>query len=660
MNIQELNITSEMTTRPSGGETTGKNNYPFIELEKAVYAALETYSNVHRGHGHYSMATTRLYEKAREIVLDYLGLERNQYRVIFSSPRKAHAISAYLPAGSFHLLSSADLGLSIGVRAIAVKRNTLPRRIPFLSGGGTSRLVSPDRLTQAQKPERFEAGTPSIINIIMFSKALKLSLQFGDDFIRKAEPGTESVNNILYDDQLLKLYGRDLLEELKSQLIGKDQLVPSIDGEVPFINFDNAASTPTFLPVWDAFRMSLILNEEIKKDIITEVRNICRSILGAPRSTYDITFTSNTTEAINLCAESLANEKENIEPVIISSLLEHSSNDLPWRDISNAEIIRLSIDEEGFLDPDQLEMLLKEYNISGKYPGKRIKLVALTGASNVLGVYNDLDKISKIVHHYEAKLLVDAAQMVAHRKIDMKTLDIDYLAFSAHKVYAPFGCGVLVSKKGLLSFNPDEMKAIHVAGEENTAGIVALGKAMLLLERIGMDTIEAEERELTSYLIEGMSSIPGITIHGIADKDCDTFGSKGGVVAFSLKGMISFRIARELAQRGGIGVRAGCHCAHILVKHLVGIPPWAQKVQHIMLSLFPKLELPGITRVSLGIENNRKEIEKFLEVLREVAVEADKANRKSNKRSSQDKEISRQVKLEIEKFVEAVSGGIYD
>jgi selenocysteine lyase/cysteine desulfurase len=660
MNIQELNITSEMTTRPSGGETTGKNNYPFIELEKATYSALETYSNVHRGHGHFSTTTTRLYEKAREIVLEYLKLDRNRYRVIFSSPRNADAIISYLKPGSFQLLSSENLGLSAGVRAIAVKRSALPRSIPFLSGGGTSRLVSPDRLTRAHKPERFEAGTPAIINIIMFSKALKLSLQFGDDFIRKAEPGTESVNNILYDDQLLKLYGRDLLEELKSQLIGKDQLVPSIDGQVPFINLDNAASTPTFLPVWDAFRMSLRLNEEVKKEIISEVRNICGSILGAPWSTYDITFTSNTTEAINLCAESLANEIDDSEPVIISSLLEHSSNDLPWRDISNAEIIRLSIDKEGFLDLDQLEILLKENNKSGKYPGKRIKLVALSGASNVLGVYNDLEKISKIVHRYEAKLLVDAAQMVAHRKMDMLALDIDYLAFSVHKVYAPFGCGVLVSKKGLLSFKPDEMQAIRNAGEENTAGIAALGKAMLLLERIGMDTIEAEERELTSYLIEGMSSIPGITIHGIADKDCDTFGSKGGVVAFSLKAMISFRIARELAQRGGIGVRAGCHCAHILVKHVLGIPPWAQKVQHIMLSLFPKLELPGITRVSLGIENNRTEIEKFLEVLREVAVEADKANRKSNKRSSQDKEISRQVKLEIESFVEAVSSGIYD
>lgn len=661
MNIQENNTNSEMSTVSVEDNSHSINRYEAIaEIEKSAFSALETYSNVHRGHGQHSMVTTYLYEKARDIVLEYLHLNRKNYHVIFSSPRQSKTIMAVLKRESYFTLSSHDLGLSIGVRATAVKRNSLPHSIKFLSGGGTSRLVSPGRLTRAHIPERFEAGTPSIINIILFTKALKLCLQRGDDYIKKLSINPESTAKILYDDETLKLSGRELMNEVKNQVVGKDKTVPSIEGEIPFINFDNAATTPTFIPVWDAFRKSLKPDEQLKEDIISQVREICSNMLSAPQSSFDITFISNTTEALNLCAESLAKETDNIAPVILSSLLEHSSNDLPWRDISHADIIRISTDKDGFLDLEQLEKILQEYNVSSKYQGKRIKLVTLTGASNVLGVYNDLEKISKVVHSYDAKLLIDAAQMVAHRKIDMNSLDIDYMAFSAHKVYAPFGCGVLISKKGLLNFSPDEMQDIQIAGEENTAGIAALGKAILLLERIGMDTIETEERELTSHLLEGMGKIPGITIHGISDKDSDSFMSKGGVVAFSLKGMISFRIARELAQRGGIGVRAGCHCAHILVKHVLGIPPWAQKIQHIMLGLFPKLELPGITRVSLGIENSKQEIDEFLKVLNKISSLANKTNGKKMDNPEINKKQNRQIKLQLENFVESVSRRIFE
>ncbi len=135
--------------------------------------------------------------------------------------------------------------------------------------------------------------------------------------------------------------------------------------------------------------------------------------------------------------------------------------------------------------------------------------MAVSGASNVLGTCNDLAEISRIVHRYGARLLVDAAQLVAHRKVEMAGCGIDYLAFSAHKVYAPFGTGVLVARKGLLNFSPAELALIHSSGEENVGGIAALGKALVLLQRIGLDVIQEEEQALTGRALRGLAQDSG-------------------------------------------------------------------------------------------------------------------------------------------------------
>ncbi|MDQ1296287.1 MAG: cysteine desulfurase / selenocysteine lyase, partial [Bacteroidota bacterium] len=190
---------------------------------------------------------------------------------------------------------------------------------------------------------------------------------------------------------------------------------------------------------------------------------------------------------------------------------------------------------------------------------KRIRIVAVSGASNVLGVFNDLKEIGRIVHQYGARLLVDAAQMIAHRKVDMERCGIDYLAFSAHKVYAPFGTGVLVARKGLLHFTLVKMEMIQSSGEENTVGIASLGKALLLLQRIGPDIIREEEQSLTERALRGLSQIEGLTIYGIKDPGAHKFPLKGGVIVFSLKNKFSNVVAKELAEQGGIGVRYGCH-----------------------------------------------------------------------------------------------------
>ena len=331
-------------------------------------------------------------------------------------------------------------------------------------------------------------------------------------------------------------------------------------------------------------------------------------------------FTSNTTQALNLTAESLGcNSEPGIESVVLNTLLEHNSNDLPWRMIPHSSLIRMQVDSDGIVDMNELETLLRAYNQQDQYGKKRIKLIAISGASNVLGVFNDLAEISRIAHKYGAYVLADAAQMVAHRKVEIEKCGIDYLAFSAHKVYAPFGCGVLVARKGLFNFNPDKMDLIQSSGEENSAGIAALGKALILLQRIGLDLIRDEEKALTARALQGLKTIPGLTIYGIKDPESPAFIHKGGVIVFSLKSIFSNTIAKELAERSGIGTRYGCHCAHILIKHLVGVGPFLERFQRIMATLLPVIRFPGLARVSLGIENSEEDIDRFIQVLDKIA-----------------------------------------
>lgn len=589
------------------------------ELEHSVYAALETYSNVHRGKGHYSIISTYLFEQARGIILEYLGLNEGKYLVIFCTPRREAILRSLIKPERYKSVSSQDIGLPLGARALAVERKALPKGTPFETGGGTTRLVSPGWVIWADAPDKFEAGTPAIISIIAFARALQLTRRFGKDAFRNPNAEKLTATKIMYNDELKNSSGKELLDELRQTLIGKSVLVPTAEGNKSFINLDNAASNPTFTPVWNVVRRTWRQPEQIQQEIVHEVRSVCSGVLGAPLADYDVIFTSNTTESINLAAENLSHESgQSTEPVILSTILEHTSNDLPWRMVPHVSMIRLLIDNEGFIDLKELEKILREYNQKDQNGKKRIILVAVSGASNVLGICNNLEEISRIVHQYGARLLVDGAQLVAHRKIEMERCGIDYLVFSAHKIYAPFGCGGLVAKKGLLKFSPSELELIQSSGEENTVGIAALGKAFLLLQRIGLDLIREEEQALTRIALNGLSQIPGLTVYGVKDPESPGFPQKGGVIVFSLKGMLAPRVAKELAERGGIGVRSGCHCAHMLVKHLVGVPPAFERFQGMITKLFPKLSFPGLVRVSFGIENNKDDVETLIQVLNKI------------------------------------------
>jgi selenocysteine lyase/cysteine desulfurase len=610
----------------------------FAELERGVYAALETYSNVHRGSGHNSMVSTHLFEQARDIVLEYLGLSKKEYTVVFCTPRRAETLAAQLKPGSYRNLSSQDLGLPLGVRALAVESRALPRGTPFQTGGGTAKLVSPGWTIWADAPDKFEAGTPAIVNVIALAKALGLVKHFGNNAFHDAGDGTGdeklTAAEILYRDELEEYSGRPLLDELRRTLIGRSMRVPTAEGARPYINLDNGVSTPTFAPIWNAVRQTWQQPEQVQRGIVREVKSICAGFLGAPLTDYDVIFASNTTEALNLAAESMGaletlkvsqtfrilNRDE--ESIVLNTLLEHNSNELPWRTVPGVSLLRLSVDAEGFVDLKELETLLCAYNRKGQHGKKRIKLVAVSGASNVLGVFNNLAEISQIAHRCGARLLVDAAQLVAHRNVEMERWGIDYLAFSAHKAYAPFGSGVLVVRKGLLNFGPAELERITSSGEENVGGIAALGKALVLLQRIGLDVIQEEEQALTGRALRGLAQIPGIEIYGIQNPDSPRFSQKGDVIVFGLKNVPHNLAAQELAGQGGIGVRNGCFCAHLLVKRLLKIHPLRARMADLGLILFPRFTsvvLPGLVRVSLGIENDEEDVDTLIRVLDKIA-----------------------------------------
>jgi selenocysteine lyase/cysteine desulfurase len=176
-----------------------------------------------------------------------------------------------------------------------------------------------------------------------------------------------------------------------------------------------------------------------------------------------------------------------------------------------------------------------------------------------------------------------------------------------------------LARKGLLSYCPAELAQIRASGEENVAGIAALGKALVLLQRIGLDVIQEEEQALTARALHGLAQVPGLKLYGVKDPDSPRFAQKGGVIAFSLGDILPSRVASALAERGGIGVRYGCHCAHLLIKRLVGIPPLLERLQGLILILFPRVALPGVVRVSLGIENSAEDVDTLIHVLDSIA-----------------------------------------
>jgi cysteine desulfurase/selenocysteine lyase len=408
------------------------------------------------------------------------------------------------------------------------------------------------------------------------------------------------------------------------------------------INFDNAATTPPFVsvieeicnfaPFYSSIHRGAGYKAKISSAKYEAARKAVIGFVGADARKDVVVFVKNATEAINKVAYRLSQDSEayingEAKPkyVILSTSMEHHSNDLPWR--GKYEVDYIAVDDCGRLVFDDLVQKLEQYK-------GRVKLVTVAGASNVTGYVNPVHRIAEWTHRYGAKILVDGSQLIPHTPFDMKpaasSKHIDFLVFSAHKMYAPFGIGVLIGPREFFAKgSPDyagggTVRAVthetvvwndppskDEAGTPNLMGVVALAAAIKSLSAIGLRNIDKHEKALTRQLIQGLKSIDTIELYCTEDESQE----RVGIVPFNMKGVPHDKLAEILAGEAGIAVRSGCFCAQPYVQKLMKVPP--NKINQVLAN--PDEPRPGMVRVSFGLYNEHKEVEKLLETLREVA-----------------------------------------
>lgn len=331
------------------------------------------------------------------------------------------------------------------------------------------------------------------------------------------------------------------------------------------------------------------------------------SFIGARED--EVVFVRNATEALNLIALGWAVHKLEKGDVIVTTIMEHHSNLLPWVKVAKAvraELRVVPLTGEGLLDYGRLEEACKDAS-----------LIAVTQKSNVTGVVNDVRKVASIARRVGARLVVDGAQSVPHMPVNVKEMDCDFLAFSGHKMLGPTGIGVLYARRELLEeFDPvyvgggmigevhcqkDKCTATWAsvparleAGTPNIAGAIGLATAVEYLERVGMESILRHETKLTSVIIEGLEEVKGVRILGPRDAE-----ARPGVVSFTVKGMRPHEVAIFLDMRG-IAVRSGLHCAQPL---------------HEALGAGG-----GSVRASLYLYNTEEEVLRLVEAVKSLAA----------------------------------------
>jgi len=423
----------------------------------------------------------------------------------------------------------------------------------------------------------------------------------------------------------------ELNNAFRKLIVGVDTKVPLLNGDyVTAINLDNAATTPPFnsvmkkilefVPWYSSVHRGTGYKSIMSSEVYEEGRAIIKRFVNADKSRDIVIFTKNTTESINLLAYILAQDDD--DSIVLSTEMEHLANDLPWRDKFKVDYI--CTDECGKLSIEDLEMKLR------KYAGK-VKLVTVTGASNVTGFKNPIHEIASLAHRYGAKILVDGAQLVPHCPVDMKDFDsaehIDYLAFSAHKMFAPFGIGILIGpQKTFENIDPvykgggavtlvsrqfidwESPPYNNEAGTPNIIGIVALLEAIRILNCIGMDVIHEYENSLIDYTTAALMGIPGVVLYGNSEKH----ESKIGIVSFNLLGFDHRLLAKILSCEAGIAVRSGLFCAHPYVEKLLKITD--QELQYYQEN--PDVPFPGMVRISVGLYNSYSEIDALVACLR--------------------------------------------
>ena len=387
----------------------------------------------------------------------------------------------------------------------------------------------------------------------------------------------------------------------------------------PLIYFDNAATTQKPKQVIEAVkkfyerhnanihRAVYTLSQEAT-ELYEEARREVAKFINAG-SVEEIVFLRGTTEAINLVAYAWGLRKLERDDEVLISLMEHHSNIVPWEILSKIKGFKvkyIDVNDDGTLNWEALEEAISA----------KTKIVSITHVSNVTGAINDVKRVAKIAHEHGAILMVDGAQSVPHMPINVQDLDVDFLAFSGHKMLGPTGIGVLYGKFEFLremepfhgggemikevSFNPADGSCRvswndppwkFEAGTPNISGAVGLMAAVKYLKSLGMENVEKHEAYLTEYALKRLCEIPEVTVHGPKDPS-----KRSGIITFNIKGFESHDVALFLDSYG-IMIRTGFHCAQ---------------------PLHQKLGLPSSARASFYVYNTKEEIDKFIDAIKSL------------------------------------------
>lgn len=373
------------------------------------------------------------------------------------------------------------------------------------------------------------------------------------------------------------------MSKLDVEILRRDfPILDQIVNDEPLVYLDNAATTQKPTQILETIAAYYEKdNANVHRGVHTlaerataayeAARERVRSFIHAA-STKEVLFTRGTTTGLNWVARYAESVLQPGDEVLIS-VMEHHSNTIPWQEACKKTGARLiyAYLKDGMLDLADFRSKLTE----------KTRFVALAHVSNVLGVVNPIKEIAELVHQANALLVVDGAQSVPHMKIDVQDLDVDFFAFSGHKMLGPTGIGVLYGKEELLErMSPVEFGGEMIdfvyeqeatwkelpwkfeAGTPNIAGAIGLAVAIDYLDKIGMETVHQYEQELIAYVFPKLQAVEGLTIYGSED-----LTQRSGVISFNLAGLHPHDVATALDYEG-VAVRAGHHCAQPLLSYL--------------------------------------------------------------------------------------------
>jgi cysteine desulfurase / selenocysteine lyase len=398
------------------------------------------------------------------------------------------------------------------------------------------------------------------------------------------------------------------IEEIRSEF---PILAREVHGE-PLAYLDNGATAQKPLAVIDILdRYWREHNANVHRGVHTlseeatalyeEARGTVAAHLGA--DSREVIFVRNATEALNLVAYSWARTNLRSRDRIVVTEMEHHSNVVPWYQVAKergADLDWAPIDDEGRLDMQAFAALLE----------RGPKLVCVAHVSNVLGTINPIGEIARMAHDAGALLVVDGAQAGPKLELDMGELGADFYALTGHKLYGPTGVGALFGRRELLEGMPPfigggsmirkvskelitwaDLPAKFEGGTPAIAEAIGFGAAIRWVDQLGLPAIHAAEAELTSYTLERIAEVPGLTVFGPPAGD-----DRGGIVSFAMDGVHAHDVS-EILDRHGVAVRAGHHCAQVLMQ---------------------RLGVPATTRASLAVYNTRDEVDRLIAALTDV------------------------------------------